>query len=294
MNAGRKSEARAGLLFASPWFIGFGVFLLYPLLAGLYFSFTDYTILSPPVWVGLDNYAELMRDDVFWLAMGNTFVFAALFLPLSTVVAIGLALLLNTKIKGLAFYRTLIYLPSILPLVALAVLWRWMFNGEYGLVNEGLRAVGLSSPPQWLTDPNWTKPALVFLSLWGVGNAVVIYLAGLQNVPQALYEASDLDGASPWQKTWNVTLPMLSPVIQFNVVMGMIGALNVFAVPYVMLPGGGVKRSAYFYSMYLFDNAFVFQRMGYASAMGWFMFAVVLILTRVSLKLSEKRVHYDS
>lgn len=289
MTAKRK-EAIAGLAFASPWFIGFTVFLAGPLLMSMYYSFCDYSVLRKPVWVGGDNYAEIMRDEVFWQALKNTFVYAAISLPMGLVVSIAVALLLNTNVKGMAFYRTIIYLPSLVPTVALAVLWLWMFNGEYGLINETAKRFAVS-PPNWLGDPLWSKPALALMSLWGVGGAVVIYLAGLQDVPQSLYEAADLDGASPWRKTWHVTLPMISPVIQFNMIMGIIGSLQVFSEPYIMFPGGAPERSTYMYTMYLFDNAFTFQKMGYASAMGWILFILIFILTMLALKGSDKRVH---
>lgn len=289
MTAKRK-EAFAGLAFASPWFIGFTVFLAGPLLMSMYYSFCDYSVLRKPVWVGGDNYAEIMHDEVFWQALKNTFVYAAISLPMGLVVSIAVALLLNTNVKGMAFYRTIIYLPSLVPTVALAVLWLWMFNGEYGLINETAKRFAVS-PPNWLGDPLWSKPALALMSLWGVGGAVVIYLAGLQDVPQSLYEAADLDGASPWRKTWHVTLPMISPVIQFNMIMGIIGSLQVFSEPYIMFPGGAPERSTYMYTMYLFDNAFTFQKMGYASAMGWILFILIFILTMLALKGSDKRVH---
>ncbi|MCG9895383.1 MAG: sugar ABC transporter permease [Fimbriimonadaceae bacterium] len=288
-----KDHAKNGILFALPWIIGFSVFLLYPLVQSLYFSFTDYSVLRPPVWIGLKNYTNLLQDEVFIKTLSNTFLFAALSLPAGLVFSIGLALLLNTKVKGLAFYRTLFFIPSIVPPVSLAMLWLFLFRGDGGLVNLVLETVGIRGP-DWLGSPEWSKPALVLMGLWGVGNAVVIYLAGLQNVPQALYEAADLDGAGPWTKTWNVTLPMISPVIQFNLVMGVIGTFQVFTIPYIMFSGGGPDRSALFYSMYLYDNAFVYQRMGYASAMGWVMFLIIFALTMIVLRMSEKRVHYGS
>jgi multiple sugar transport system permease protein len=290
----KKSEARAGLLFASPWVIGFGVFLAYPLLASLYYSFCDYSVLKPAMWIGLSNYAELMSDDLFWKTLWNTLVFAAFSLPLSLILALSLALLLNSKIKGLALYRTIFFLPSLVPLVSLAMLWLWLFNGENGIINETLRAIGMTHPPLWLTDKLFSKPAMVIMSMWGVGHAMVIYLAGLQGVPVSLYEAADLDGAKPFKKFWHVTVPMLSPVILFNFIMGLIGALQVFAVPYIMFPGGAPERSTYFYAMYLYDNAFRFNRMGYASAMGWIMFILIFALTMFSLRASEKKVHYGS
>jgi multiple sugar transport system permease protein len=280
-------------LFALPWIIGFSVFMLYPLVASLYFSFTDYSVLRSPNWVGLSNYSELMGDEVFWKTVFNTFYFAAGALPLGTVVAIGLAMLLNTKVRGMAFYRTMFFVPSLVPMVALGVLWLWIFNGEYGILNEAMRSLGLPTP-NWLGDPNWSKITLIVIAVWGSGHAMVIYLAGLQDVPQSLYEAADIDGARFWSKTMKVTVPMLSPVILFNVIVGLIGALQVFAVPYVMFPNGTPARSTYFLTTYLFDNAFRFQRMGYASAIGWLMFLITLGLTLFALRASKRYVHYES
>ncbi|HLP00036.1 MAG TPA: sugar ABC transporter permease [Fimbriimonas sp.] len=288
-----RRDLRIGLLFASPWILGFGIFLAYPVLASLFYSFTSYSALRPPKMVGLDNYKELAGDEVFWQALTNTLMYVLGAVPLSAVVAIGLAMLLNTKVKGMAYYRTIFFLPSLVPMVALGTLFLWIFNGDYGLLNEGLRKVGVD-PPNWLGDPSYSKWTLVLISMWGSGQAMVIYLAGLQNVPVSLYEAADLDGAKLWAKTRHVTLPMISPVILFNVIMSIIGALQVFAVPYVMFPGGAPARSTYFIASYLFDNAFQFQRMGYASALGWVMFVITLLLTLLALKVSEKHVHYET
>jgi multiple sugar transport system permease protein len=285
-------KSRSGYLFAMPWFIGFGVFLAYPIVASVYFSFTEYSVLKPPIWVGTQNYEALLSDEVFYKTLGNTLIFAALFVPLATVVAFGLALLLNSKVRFMALYRTVFFVPSLVPVVSLVILWMWLFNGEHGLINLVLGSVGIAGPP-WLTDVAWSKPAIVMMSLWGVGNAMVIYLAGLQGVPQSLYEAADLDGASAWHKTRNVTIPLVSPVILFNVVMGIINSLQVFTQPYVMSEDGAPSRSIYFYSMYLFDNAFKYHKMGYASAMAWIMFLVIFLLTLLALKAAEKRVHYE-
>lgn len=287
----RRSETRIALLFAAPWIIGFSGFLLYPLLASLYYSFCDYSVLKAPVWIGGANYKGLFADELFWATLGNTFYYAAFALPLGMVVALGLAMLLNTKVRGQTVYRTIFFLPSLVPMVSLAVLWLWMFNSEHGLVNQAIRGMGLPAP-NWLTDPMWSKPALVLMGVWGMGNAMVIYLAGLQDVPTSLYEAAELDGAGAWQRTRNVTLPMISPVILFNLIMGIIGTLQIFTVPYVMFPNGSPARSTYFYTTYLFDNAFKYHKMGYACAMGWIMFIIILVLTLVSLRLTDKHVHY--
>jgi len=287
-----RQDQRVGILFALPWILGFSLFLAYPLISSLCFSFTNFSILRSPRYIGFSNYSELLGDKVFHTSLVNTLLFAAASVPLATVFAILMALLLNSNVKGMAFYRTIFYIPSLVPMVALGVLWLWVFNSNYGLLNMGLERIHIPGPP-WLTDPAWTKWTLVIISVWGTGNAMVIYLAGLQDVPQSLYEAAELDGAKTWAKTRHVTIPMISPVILFNVVMGLIGSMQTFALPYVMFPGGQPARSTYFFSMYLYDTAFLFQRMGYASAMGWVMFLITLALTLVALKLSTKHVHYE-
>ncbi|MCC6445582.1 MAG: sugar ABC transporter permease [Armatimonadetes bacterium] len=291
MTRGEKRRLKWGLIFISPWMIGLSVFTLYPIAASFYYSLCDYSVLQPAYFIGLGNYKDLFTDEVFWITLKNTFVYAMLALPLGLVVAFSMALLLNTGVRGMAFYRTIYFLPSLVPGVAAAILWLWIFNGEYGVLNFVLSWAGIEGPG-WLSDPVWSKPALVVLSLWGVGNAIVIYLAGLQDVPQHLYEAADIDGANTWQKIWNVTIPMVSPVILFNLIMGIIGTFQIFSLPYIMLPGGQPARSAYFYTVYLYDNAFPYLQMGYASAMAWVLFVIILALTFVALKLSSRHVHY--
>jgi multiple sugar transport system permease protein len=290
MNNTRR-ETLTALLFVSPWIVGFGLFLVYPLVASIYYSFCDYSVLRPPIYIGMDNYRGLMHDEVFWIALMNTVIYSLFALPLGAIVALALAMLLNTKVKGMVFYRTLFYIPSLVPAVALGVLITWIFNGEHGILNYILDTVHIKGP-NWLGDPAWSKITLIIMAAWGAGNAMVIYLAGLQDVPMPLYEAADLDGASWWAKTWNVTLPMLSPVILFNLIMGIIGTLQVFTVPYIVSPSGSPARSIYFYAMYLFDNAFIYHKMGYACAMGWIMFLIVLVVTLVSLRISNKHVYY--
>lgn len=287
------NQTKSGLLFAAPWLIGFTVFLLFPLLKAFYNSFTEYTILTPPVWIGLENYADIFRDELFWKSLGNTFYYAFIAVPVSTVIAISLAMLLNTKVKGQAFYRTFFFLPALVPAVPLAILWLWLFNGEAGIINAIIEPI-FGVRPNWLGDVNLAKNILIVMSAWGVGHAMVIYLAGLQQVPIALYEAADLDGASPLRKTFQITIPMLSPVIMFNVVMAIIGSFQVFTQPYIMFPGGAPERSTYFYSVYIYDAAFRDNRMGYASAMGWIMFLIILVLTLTAIKFMDKKVHYES
>lgn len=296
MTSRERQSLRNGLLFISPWLLGFGAFIAYPLGASMYYSLCDYSVLKPPVFVGTANYQELFSDPVFWVSLYNTLYFAAFFLPLATVLAISLALLLNTGVRGMTVYRTIFFLPSLTPLVALGILWMWMLNGEYGVVNHVLNFVlnplGLEAPV-WLQSTTWSKPAIVLMSLWGVGHAVVIYLAGLQDIPKQLYEAADLDGARWFSKVRHITIPLLSPAIFFNVVMGLIMALQVFALPYVLTDGeGGPARSTIFYAMYLYNCAFRYLRMGYASAMAWILFLIIMALTLVVYRLSRGRVHY--
>lgn len=288
-----KKESVNGYLFALPYIFGFLALTAFPVIYSLYLSFTNYSVLKTPQWIGLENYRELTTDVQFHLALKNTFIYMLTAVPLGTIMAILLALLLNTKVRGMTVYRTLFFIPSLVPMIATAMLWMWVFNGEYGLLNEFLRGVGVSNPPNWMADPAYARWTLIVMAIWGTGNAMVIYLAGLQDIPQMLYEAADLDGASPWKKTITVTLPMLSPVIMFNAVMGMIGGLQQFALPYVMFPGGAPARSNLFVSMYLFDNAFSNQRMGFASAIGWVMFVITLALTLTAIKLSDRFVVYD-
>jgi len=294
MTRKERRDFRNALFFISPWIVGFCVFMLYPIASSLYFSFCDYSVLEPPVWIGGENYAELVHDEVFWISLKNTAYYAAVALPLGMVVAIGLALLLNTKVRGMAVYRTIFFLPTIVPTVAMAILWLWIFNGQYGVLNYALSQLGIPSKwlPTWLQSPRWAMPALILMGLWGVGYAVVIYLAGLQDIPVSLYESAEIDGASWWQKTWHITLPMLSPVIYFNLVMGIIGTFQIFAAPYIMTQGGP-ERATTFYTFYLFNLAFEDLRMGYACAMAWILFVIILGLTLLATKVSKRHVHYE-
>jgi multiple sugar transport system permease protein len=297
MTASERRDLLNGLLFTSPWIVGATVFLVGPILFSLYASFCDYSVLRRPEWIGLSNYADLVSDEVFWKALANTLLFASMSIPLGLLVSLGLAFLLNTGVRGMTVFRTIFFLPSLVPMVALAIIWLWIFNGENGVLNyfvtSTLGLLGLKvTPPGWLTDPAWSKPALVMMSAWTVGHAVVIYLASLQDVPAQLYEAAELDGASYLQRLRYITIPCISPVILFNLIMGIIGTLQTFAVPYVISPSGAPARSIYFLAMYLYDNAFPYLRMGYACAMAWILFVLILLLTLLALKVSSRHVHY--
>ena len=291
---GRLVAALArGLGFASPWLVGLAVFVLYPVAASIIFSFCDYSVLAEPKWVGLANYADLGADKVFWLSLWNTLRYVVFSLPLGLLLSLGVALLLASPIRGVGMYRTMFFLPSVTPLVASAMVWLWIFNAQFGVLNDVLRRLsfGWIHPIPWLSDARYAMPALVFMGFWGIGHTMVILLAALQDVPVSLYEAADLDGASWFHKIRHVTLPMISPVIYFNFIMGIIGSLQVFAVPYIMT-GGGPARSTQFYSMYLYDNAFRYLKMGYASAMAWILFIIILMLTGLAVRLAKARVYY--
>ena len=299
MTGREKRDLRNALLFISPWIIGFSVFVAYPFLASLYYSFCDYNIFEAPVFSGLSNFAFILRDPVFWKALFNTLFYAALSIPLCFIVAFTLALLLNAKVAGQSVYRVIFYLPSLVPLVALSILWLWMFNGEYGIINHFLAAVGVSRPPNWLHDVRFAKLAIVFVGLWTLGQSVVIYLAALQEVPRALLEAAEIDGARWHHKIRYVVLPSVSPAVLFNVLMGIIWSFQVFTVPYVMTLGatsgqtaGGPARSTTFYVMYLYQQSFENFRMGVASAMAWILFIIIFGLTLAINRISEKNVYY--
>jgi multiple sugar transport system permease protein len=281
--------------FLSPWIIGFILFGAGPILASILLSFTDYSLFNAPKWVGLANYRELFSDPLIWKSLWNTLFYVIFAVPLSTAGSCLLAVLLNQKVRGIAIWRTIFYLPTIVSGVAMGVLWRWIFHPEIGLANTMLGPV-LSffniDNPQWLLDPVLAKPAYIFMSLWGIGGGMIIFLAALQGIPEHLYEAAELDGAGPVRKFFNITLPMLSPVILFSVTMGTIGSFQIFAQAYVM-SGRGPDNSTLFYVMYLFDQAFRYFRMGYGAAMAWVLFAIVLCITVIKFTLAKRFVYYE-
>lgn len=281
--------------FISPWLIGFLLFGLGPILASIWLSFTNYSLFKSPEWVGLDNYRELLRDPLILKSLGNTLFYVIFAVPLGTIGAMMLAILLNQKVKGIAIWRTIFYLPTIVSGVAMGVLWRWIFNPEVGLANTLLRPVlgmfGVGDP-QWLLDPAMAKPAYVVMSLWGMGGGMIIFLAALQGIPEHLYEAAELDGAGPVRQFFVITIPMLSPVILFSLTMGTIGSFQIFAQAYVM-SGRGVDNSTLFYVLYLFDQAFRYFRMGYGAAMAWLLFLIILGVTIIQFRFAKRWVYYE-
>jgi len=303
MSPSERRKFLTGMAFISPWAVGFLVFCVYPLLSTACLSLTDYSVLSAPVYIGIGNYADLASDRLFWQSISNTLLFAAMSIPVGLVVSISLAVLLSFKLPGRNLFRTIYFLPSLLPLVCLGVLWQWLLNGDIGLVNAVLAPVadGINRiagthfrPPNWLLDPAYTKPALVIASTWTAGSAVVIYLAGLEDVPRQLYEAAEIDGAGIFRKLWHVTLPLISPVIYFNGIMALIGSMQVFAVPYVITQGtDGPDRSLMFVATYIYRKAFDYLDMGYACAVGLILFLLILGLTIAAHGLSRRYVHFD-
>ncbi len=282
-----------GLLFTSPWIIGLLAFYVYPVGASAYYSLTSYSILSAPMWVGAHNYANLVTSDpVFRLAVLNSLALAMMEIPATLAVGISIALLLNTKLRGMTVYRALYYMPVLIPEVAVAIVWRWVLNPRFGVINAMLRSIHLPEPG-WLADPAWSKPSLVLIAVWGVGNAVVIYLAGLQEVPGELLDAAAVDGASGVQRLWYVSIPMITPVIFFNLIMAVLGVFQAFTLPYVLTGGEGAPaQSLLFYAMYLYRNAFQLLQMGRASAMAWLQLVAVSLATLIIFATSARWVYY--
>lgn len=287
-----RREAWAFHLFISPWLVGFLVFTLFPVLASLFLSFTKYNVSQPPVWIGLKNYRDAVTvDPTFFLSLRVTWLYTLGSVPLQLILGLFIALLLNADIPGVSIWRTLYYLPSVLSGVAVAVLWTLIFHPSNGILNQLLAIVGIKGP-LWLFDKQWALPALIIMSLWGVGGSMIIYLSSLQGIPTALYEAATIDGAGSWSKFWKITLPMVTPVIFFNLVMGIINSLQSFTNAFVMTEGGP-ENATLFFGLKLYYTAFRDIRMGYASMMAWVLFVIILILTMLVFKSSSAWVYYE-
>jgi len=288
-----KKEELYFYLFISPWIIGFLVFTAGPILASLFFSFCNYDVVTPPNWIGLQNYKRLFSDPLFWQSLKVTSYFSLISVPLGIILSLIIALLLNQNIKGLTWFRTIYYMPSVISGVAVALLWMWIFNPEFGILNFLLWELFRIHGPAWLMSEEWVVPALIIMSFWGIGGDIVIYLAGLQGIPTELYEAAEIDGANSFNKFLNITIPMMSPVLLFTLIMGIIGSFQVFTQAYVMTRGGPHYASL-FYVLYIYQNAFQFFSMGYASALSWILFIIILALTFMIFKSSPLWVYYES
>lgn len=280
-------------LFILPWMVGFLVFTLGPLVFSLVMSFFDWPIVGERVYIGVENFVTMFRyDPLFWHALSVTVKFMLLFVPLNLVVALGLAMLLAQDVRGMAIYRTCFFLPSVISGVALAIIWGWTFDGQFGLLNYGLSHIGIKGP-NWLNDPAWALVAMVIASLWGQGATMLVFLAGLKGIPRELYEAAAIDGANKSQNFWRITLPMLSPTILFNLITAVIASFQQLTLALVMTDGGPL-RATYFYALYVYENAFRNFDMGYAAANAWIMFVVIGLITVILFRSSSLWVYYDA
>ena len=276
----------------APAILGLLIFVLGPIVASLFLSFTDYNIITDPEWVGLANYTQMFQERLFWQALRVSAIYSVVSVPLGLALSLGLAILLNQALRSILVFRAIYYMPTVISGVGVAMLWRWLFNAEFGVINVLLGKIGIQGPA-WLLDANWALPALIITSLWGLGGTTLIFLAGLQGIPQELYEAADIDGAGSWSKFRSVTLPLISNVTFFNLVLGIIGALQVFTDAFV-ITRGGPNHATLFLSVYLYQHAFLYLNMGYAAAIAWFTFILVMLLTLLVFRSSPLWVYYES
>ena len=287
-----RRETLTFYLLVSPWLVGFLIFVLGPMVASLFISFTRWDLLSPAEFIGLQNYEKMFtRDPLFWQSLKVTAIYTVVYVPLELAGGLLLALLMNQKLRFVGLFRTIYYLPSVLPGVAFVVLWMWILHPDVGLLNTLLSYVGIQGP-RWLVDPRWALPALLMMSMWGLGRSMVIYLASLQGIPEHLYEAAAIDGAGSWHTFWRITLPMLTPTIFFNLVLSVISTFQTFTSAFVATDGGPLD-STLFYVLYLFRQAFQYFNMGYASALAWVFFVLILTLTLLIVRSSDRWVYYE-
>jgi multiple sugar transport system permease protein len=287
-----RKEALEFYLFISPWLIGFVVFFLYPLLSSLYFSFTRYEIGGRPFWIGLENYARMFADSRYLNSIGVTLKFALISVPGVTCLALALAVILAQKLRGINFYRSVYFLPSVMPMVAISLTWFYVLRPETGPLAGLLSFFGIQSPA-WLGESRWALPALMMINIWiSFGGQMVIFLAGIKGIPQDMYEVADIDGAGPWAKLWNVTLPLLTPTIFLNLVLGIIAAMQIFDIPFVMTKGGP-NDATRTYMVHLYNRGWVEIQMGSASAMGWILFALIMVITLLVIRSSQAWVYYE-
>jgi multiple sugar transport system permease protein len=291
MTASQRRNQLIGLLFVSPWLLGFLLWTVYPLLSSLYFSLTRYDLLRDPIFIGLENYNEIFtRDPLFGKVTYNTLYYVGLSAPLGVAAAFLMASLLNTEIKGRSVFRAIFFFPAIIPAFVTAVVWQFLVNVQYGAINGTLQGLGLPVIP-FIANPDYAKPTLILIHIWAQGNAIVIFLATLQEVPRSLYEAATVDGANAWHKFWNVTIPMTTPVILFNLVIGLIYGFQNFTLPW-LLTAGGPNNATELYTLFLYRNAFQYLRMGKASALAWILFVVIVVFTILLFRSSNRWVYY--
>lgn len=288
----KRKEIIWGIIFVSPWIVGLILFYVYPMASSFYYSFTKYTIISGPKWIGTLNYELLVSDDVFWKAVVNTLYFMIIGVPVTQLIALTIAYMFNylNEMKIINLLKVFYLFPILIPGVILAVVWNLILNSQYGILNSFLKLLNIKGP-NWLESVQWSKPAIVLVGLWYVGTSMVIYSAALNDIPIELYEAANLDGAKWWVKFWKITVPMISPAVLFNVITGMISILQLFDLPYI-LTNGGPSYSSYTWAMFIYDNAFKYMKMGYASAAAWLLFLITLGLTLLIFTLSKNKIYY--
>ena len=291
MSAARRRDLRDGLLLTSPFIIGVLFLWVGPMLYSIFLLMQDWDLITPPKFIGLGNFVRMWNDPLVAKSLGNTAYYTFIGVPLQLLVAFGLALLLNQNVRGLSIYRTIYYLPSITPAVAFAVVWIQILNPEFGVLNNLIGLFGIA-PIKWLFDPTWAKPAFILMSLWLVGFQMIIFLAGLQGVPKELHEAAAIDGANTWRRFWNVTLPIISPVLFFNLVIGLIGSFQVFTGAFIITKGGP-QDSTLFMVLYIYRNAFEYFKMGYAVTLSWLLFLIIMVFTAIQFFVANRWVYYE-
>jgi multiple sugar transport system permease protein len=288
----KSRDTMSFFLFAAPWLIGLLWLTLIPMAASLIISFTQWDLLTSPKWFGFGNYITIFTDPLFYKSVQVTFTFTIFSVPLNVIVSVFVALLLNNKIRGMTMFRTIFYLPAVVSGVVVSIIWLWMFNPDFGIINNMLHVIGIQGP-KWVYDEHWAMPSLVIMSLWNVGGSIIIYLAALQSISTELYEASHIDGAGWWKRFFNITLPGISPMILFTTLTGIISAIQTFTSAFIMT-NGGPNNSTMFYAFYIYNNAFIWHKMGEASAQAWIMFIMIFIISYLCIRVSNRYVYYDA
>lgn len=285
-----QQENRYALLFISPWLLGFLAFSAYPLLYSFYISFTDYNIVSTPNFIGFDNFVKLFQDEYFFQCIKNNLFYAFVGIPLCNTMALCIAVLLTSKIKAQSFFRTIFYLPVMIPVVASSILWKFLYNPDYGALSQALKAIGIQAP-LWLQDETWVKPALIFMTIWTAGRQMILYMTAILNIPTSYYEAAAIDGASGFSRFFKITVPLITPIVFYNIIIGLSGSFQFFDIPKIMTDGGP-NNSSMTLAMYIYRNAFEYLDMGYAASISWVLFVVIMIISLSLYKSQDKWVHY--
>ena len=292
MTRGERADMLGFFAFASPWLLGFLCLTLIPMAASLYISFTSWNLMTSPTWVGIANIKEVFADPLFYQALKVTFTYAFIAVPLNITISLFISLLLNNKLRGMNLFRTIFYMPAVVSGVVVAIVWLWVFQPEFGIINNLLKLIGIQGP-KWVYDEHWAMPSMIIMSLWNVGGSIVMYLAALQNVSTELYEASMIDGAGWWRKLFHITLPSISPILLFTVITGFINAMQTFSQAFIMT-GGGPNNATLFYAYYVYNNAFRWHKMGIAATLAWIMFILIFVLTMIIIRASGGFVHYEN